>query len=192
MSETITSAPTNQYLTSTVMALIETCRKDVSVAPILADALQEAGYESGTIHALRSPIDSYDFAAWILDNLGVSIGTVKADRLAVAACEVHLSRANGRRRTRLLSLSDIAYAVKCARQKRTYHTVAGGTVANAYSYPAARTMCVVAIRTDGSIRIGITEGTASKGSSVTNQVCGLTVRATDEQFRAWADQSQVS
>jgi hypothetical protein len=190
MNQIITSTDRAQYLTTTVQDLIKTVRRDRSATPILADALQDAGFENPTLTVLRSPIGSYELAEWLFDNLGVEIGTIRQDRLALAACEVNLSRANGRRRTRLLSLSHVAYAIKRARQLGTYYAIGGDTVANKYGYPSSRTMCLVAIRTDGSVRIGIVEGTANKGSSITNQVAGLRSNQSDELFRQWADQGQ--
>ena len=188
MSETITTTDRTQYLTSTVNDLIESAKKDISVAPILADALQDAGYENANIDALRSTIGRYTLAEWLYDNLGLDISTVKADRLTIAASEVQLSAANGRRRVRILGLDRVQGLVRHIRNEQlVWDTTAGETVANKYGYPAHRTMCIIVVRTDGVIRIRITEGTANKGSSVSNQTIGLRANQDSSLFRQWAD-----
>lgn len=100
-----------------------------------------------------------------------------------------LAAANGRRRERTLDMSDCVYAAWSAiRLIDGWYACGGATVANAYNYPAVRTVCVAAVRTDGSVRIGVARANAQKGSSLTTPVTGLRVNAPAEQFRNWADQ----
>lgn len=78
-----------------------------------------------------------------------------------------LAKANGKRRTRILSESDVVDCILSAAQEdgNGYSWDAGTTVANAYRYPAIRTVCVAARRSDGSVKVGIATGNAQKGSS---------------------------
>jgi hypothetical protein len=82
------------------------------------------------------------------------------------ALEPALSRANGRRRERILTLQQChACAIGAYRSDSGWSTIAGEPVANAYGYASSRTCCVAARRKDGKVKIGVATGRASKGSS---------------------------
>ncbi len=97
-----------------------------------------------------------------------------------------LRDANGRRRERTLSYEDVVACVRRAR-KCGWCAVGGGTVANAYKYPAWQTVCFVAVRSDKNIVLRIGLVSARKSSSLTNPFCGLSITASAQQFRDWAD-----
>lgn len=98
-----------------------------------------------------------------------------------------LKEANGFRRIRTLTYSDVISCIKKARSNKTWHAIGGGRVANCYKYPAVQTVCVAAVRSDGKIRVAIGTARASKGSSLTNPLTGLTARSSDEDFLQWAN-----
>jgi len=101
-----------------------------------------------------------------------------------------LSRANGSRRVGTIYMDDVIHAIKKASEKG-YCWTAGAVVANAYGYPAVRTCCVAARASDGTIRVGIAQGNAQKGSSPITPVCGAGIRRGShhlaDNLRAWAD-----
>lgn len=99
---------------------------------------------------------------------------------------VQLQAANGRRRERTLSYENVLYCVNMAR-KHGWYAVGGGTVANAYKYAAYQTACLVIVRSDKKIVVQIGVVSARKGSSLTNPFCNLTIKASAQQFREWAD-----
>lgn len=99
-----------------------------------------------------------------------------------------LDRANGKRRKRTLKLEDCLYCAKRALLSRDgWSWIAGGTVPLAYGYPSYQTICVAAVRSNGTVRIGVAETSAGRGASPTVPVCGLARNASPEMFRAWAD-----
>jgi len=102
--------------------------------------------------------------------------------------ETDLDRVNGKRRERTLSLES---CINCARRAllddNRWSYVAGGTVANAYSYRSYQTVCVAAVRSNGTVRIGVAVTNGTKGSSPTNPVCGIAKNSDKKTFRAWAD-----
>lgn len=107
---------------------------------------------------------------------------------SVEAIQAALGAANGRRRERTLELNDVLKAVKRARKSVDgWNAVGGGTVANAYGYASSQTAAVVAVGSNGKVRVAVGVVSASKGASLTNGLVGLTARGTKEQFRAWAD-----
>lgn len=108
---------------------------------------------------------------------------------SVEAIQTALKTANGRRRERTLELNDVLRAVKRARRDG-FASDGGGTVANSYKYPAEQTGCVVAVATNGNLRVAIGVLSARKGASVTNQLAGITARGTADDYRAWADAAQ--
>lgn len=109
----------------------------------------------------------------------------------VEAIEAQLARANGRRRERTLTLDDVlALVAEVRKHRRVWGAIGGGNVANSYKYPASQTGCVIAVRSNGEIRVAIGEVPASKGTSVTNRLCGLVSRGTVRQWRAWADEQE--
>src|SRR5271166_5003912 len=117
----------------------------------------------------------------------VQMGEKRFSQLAMAIKQV-----NGRRRERTLTLADCLYvAVKAMTDPDGWYAMGGGHVAHAYGYPSYQTVCVAAIRTDGTIRIGVAQTSGSKGSSMTTPVTGLTKKAKPEAFKAWADAEMV-
>lgn len=115
---------------------------DAGLAPCLADALEESGAEFSTadLAALRSGKPRHDVLGRILaDVLGIRIDIETEDDR------------NPRRRTRRVDADDLAHRVawRAIVQGRAYAVDHGGTVANAYSYPAV---------TDGVLAIARLEG----------------------------------
>lgn len=161
--------------------------QESAAAGSLFDALQESGLSPAKARRLVN--DAIRQAApeqWPAKMLrGLIRGTT------LDALRASLDRANGRRRERTLTLHDVLRCVQRAREDG-WHAVGGGTVANAYSYPAEQTACLVAVRTDGTVRVAIGTTGAKKGNSLTNWASGLTIRSTAEQFRAWADTAEIA
>jgi hypothetical protein len=81
-------------------------------------------------------------------------------RLAITAA---LDAANGKRRVRTLAWGDVCEAIREALTE-TYAFRAAETVANAYPYPAIRTACYAALRSDGRVALAIGTTYATKGS----------------------------
>lgn len=139
---------------------------------VYADALEEFGNYKESIYQRR-------FAKRLEKPLtDKQIEELKAD----------LNRANGKRRERTLSLEN---CIHCAKQalldEDRWSYVAGGTVANAYKYRSYQTVCVAAVRSNGTVRIGVAVTSGTKGSSPTTPVCGLSKNSDRKAFRAWAD-----
>lgn len=106
----------------------------------------------------------------------------------LSGLERQLAKANGTRRNRKLDMTDVLAVIKRARVgEYGMCSLGGGTVGKSYGYRASQTACVAVRRTNGTIRIGFAEVSATEGSSLTTRVCGLTKNAKPEQFRAWAD-----
>jgi hypothetical protein len=118
-----------------------------------------------------------------------TVNRIIRDELAVRAAEPQLAAANGRRRVRTLTTDDIRRAVRIARRDGMC-AVGGDTVAKAYKYLASRTIALIVVRSDGSLRIAIAEGRANAGASITNPICRLTAVAKLPQFVGWADQTE--
>lgn len=162
---------------------------DETLRCALRDAIQETGVSGATAERRVAKIvrDAEDRARspksvkrWLRGSIGL-------DGIRAA-----LDVANGRRRERTLSVEDVIDAVARVRTgKLAWRAVGGGTVANAYGYRSWQTACLIAVRTDGSLRIAIGTTSGSGGASLTNWASGLTARATDAQFRAWADADRV-
>jgi hypothetical protein len=74
-----------------------------------------------------------------------------------------LDAANGKRRMRTLGWGDICEAIREALDD-AYAFRAAETVANAYSYPAVRTACYAARRSDYGVALAIGITSATKGS----------------------------
>ena len=109
---------------------------------------------------------------------------------SVEEIQRQLDATNGARRERTLDLSDVLGCIKYAR-RNGYSWVGGGTVANAYKYAAYQTGCVVAVATNGKLRVRIATLSAKKSASITNQLAGITARGTVADYRAWADAAQA-
>ena len=90
---------------------------------------------------------------------------------AVARIETMLGRANGRRRERLLSMSSVMSCLRDVVEGCEYSGHNGGTVANAYNYPATTTH-VMAARVEGRVFLGITTSDA-KSASPGRAFCAL-------------------
>jgi uncharacterized protein (TIGR02996 family) len=143
---------------------------------VYADALEESGsykescYQRRFAQRLEKPLTDKQIKQLSLD----------------------LDRANGKRRERTLSLEN---CIHCARSALLdddrWSYVAGGTVANAYKYRSYQTVCVAAVRSNGTIRIGVAVTSGTKGSSPTTPVCGIAKNADRKVFRTWADNYSV-
>lgn len=171
-----------------------TLREQVRLAPsedtpvkMLVDRLQELGVKIGPAsnyvalyRLLCLPVDLWPKRTVAALLKGTTLGAVRSQ----------LDAANGRRRERTLTLQEIVGAVRRARTVG-FCVVGGGTVANSYKYPAFQTGCVVAVGSDGRVRVTIGEVSASKGASVSNRLAGLTARATADDYRQWADSVNV-
>jgi hypothetical protein len=107
----------------------------------------------------------------------------------VEQIEAQLKAANGNRRTRTLDLDDVMMAILRAalNADQPYQAVGGGTVANAYRYPAEQVVFGAVRRSDGTVRIAFGVANAQKGSSLTVPLFGLNKNANAAKFRAWAD-----
>lgn len=106
----------------------------------------------------------------------------------VETLQADLRRANGRRRTRTLSLASCINCAKAAIDDvEGYSYITGGHVANSYGYRSYTTVCVAAVRSNGTVRISVALSSGSKGSSPTTPVTGLSKNARPEAFREWAD-----
>lgn len=102
--------------------------------------------------------------------------------------ERQLVRANGNRRARTLTLDQCLNAGVKALQEGYAYT-AGATVANAYRYPAFRTCCLAARKSNGLVRIAVDYNNARKGCSpITPFVPGFRrgISSPDRIMR-WAD-----
>jgi hypothetical protein len=80
--------------------------------------------------------------------------------LAITAA---LNAANGNRRVRTLGLGEVSEAIREALTD-AYAFRAAETVANAYQYPAIRTACYAALRSDYGVALAIGTTHATKGS----------------------------
>jgi len=111
--------------------------------------------------------------------------------VALRKIEVALDRANGRRRTRTVSADAALLAVRGAvRNGRDW--AAGDSVANAYKYPAVRTVALAVRQSDGGVALAVGTASASKGSAPKPRWADLRqVRgesdAVAKAARAWAD-----
>jgi len=96
-----------------------------------------------------------------------------------------LAKANGRRSARTIHFDDV---IACIRRAATegVAVASGGRVANAYKYPAIRTICVAVRRTDGTVRVVVGTADAKKGAGNFGML-GLRSNSKPEQFTAWAD-----
>jgi hypothetical protein len=81
-------------------------------------------------------------------------------RLAITTT---LDAANGKRRVRTLVWEEVCGAIAEALTD-SYAFRAAATVANAYQYPAVRTACYAALRSDGGVALAIGTTYATKGS----------------------------
>jgi hypothetical protein len=81
-------------------------------------------------------------------------------RLAIMTA---LDAANGKRRVRTLGWGDVSEAIREA-FAGTYAFRAAETVANVYGYPAVRTACYAARRSDGAVALALGITSATKGS----------------------------
>lgn len=103
-----------------------------------------------------------------------------------------VTAANGRRRERTLTASECFWCVLKARNdSEGFHWISGGTVANAYKYPATQTAFVAAVGSNGRVRTACGEASASKGTTPTNALCGLSKRAKKADWLRWADAAPV-
>lgn len=109
--------------------------------------------------------------------------------LSVEQLEAMLKAANGRRRSRTLDMDDVMLTILRAalNADQPYQAVGGGTVANAYKYPADQVVFGAVRRSNGTVRIAFAVANAKKGASLTVPLFGLYANAKPEQFRAWAD-----
>jgi hypothetical protein len=82
-------------------------------------------------------------------------------RLAITAA---LDAANGKRRMRTLDWGEVSEAIREALAEKTYAFRAAETVANVYGYPAVRTACYAARRSDGAVALALGITSATKGS----------------------------
>lgn len=174
----------------TAVTLLEALRQqpaDDSTASALSDRLQEVGVKPVSakryvvaVRLRRQPVWQWPEEArkWLLK------GTT-ADAIQTA-----LDAANGRRKVRTLTLSECLETCREARMTG-WGAAAGGTVANSYGYPATQTGFVAAVGKSGRLRWAVGEVPASKGTSVTNRLAGLTSRATAEDWQRWADAVEV-
>jgi hypothetical protein len=109
--------------------------------------------------------------------------------LQIQRLRAEIANANGRRRSRILTLKQcLACADRAATSDDGVAWVSGGTV-DGWKYPSSQTACVAVRRTDGAIRIVVAELTASKDTSPTTRITGLRRNERPKQFRAWADES---
>jgi len=99
-----------------------------------------------------------------------------------------LEMANGRRRTRVLTIEDVLYTVARA-YKDGWAVTASNCVANSYNYSACRTVCVAGKRRDNKIRVGIRVGNAKKGSSPITPIVPGVRRGSNEEIKImeWAN-----
>lgn len=108
------------------------------------------------------------------------------DAIAASAA---LKTANGRRRERTLHLSDVTNCVVRAwRRRGNPATAEGGTVANAYGYPAWRTLCL-AVRSGRRVRVACAVGRANKGASDVTPFGISSARADRAEYQQWARQN---
>jgi uncharacterized protein (TIGR02996 family) len=103
----------------------------------------------------------------------------------------NLEKANGKRRTRTLDESDVINTVIRATEKG-WAWVNGGTVANAYGYPAVTTWILAVKKADGTIAVDAGEGSASKNRSPVCVWKELVLwkpgqSASDARIAAWAE-----
>lgn len=115
----------------------------------------------------------------------------RAVRKKLLAMEAALAEANGRRRVRTLSLASLEFCVREALAD-DYAFRAAEVVANAYGYPAIRTACYAAKRSDGAIILAIGIGWASKGAAPKPRDCNIPQVRPDtprvrQLAREWAD-----
>jgi hypothetical protein len=76
-----------------------------------------------------------------------------------------LHAANGRRRVRTLSTVDVLHTVCMAAIRKSYRVDGGGTVANAYRYPAVQTVCTAICRRGGDVVLLVGTNNATRGSA---------------------------
>jgi hypothetical protein len=170
----------------TAKTLVEAVRQNPKEAvpfKMLVDRLQEVGVnaKSAVKVGWEIRLSSLPVQQWPVDRLRRLLKGTSA-----AAIEAALNAANGRRRERTVTLSEALWACKEARAKG-YAVVGGGSVANSYKYPATQTGFVVAVGSKGQLRWRAGVVSASKGTSVGNQLAGITVRGSVEDWRRWAD-----
>jgi hypothetical protein len=84
------------------------------------------------------------------------------ERVRLAIFEA-LDAANGKRRMRTLAWGDVCEAIREALDD-AYAFRAAETVANVYGYPAVRTACYAARRSDFAVALAIGTTSATKGS----------------------------
>lgn len=150
---------------------------------LLADRLQELGVSgSSAAKWVRALVLRHlPFSEWSERELKALLKGTSLEAINAA-----LTRANGRRRERTLGTSGVLGACLRARLEG-WAVEGGGTVANAYKYPATQTGFACAISSSGRLHWWVDECPASKGTSVSNRLVGLTARATGADWRARAD-----
>jgi hypothetical protein len=167
---------------------------DVGVRVILADALDEIGDQDAAAYQ-RSAADwvgklnkGEACVGWLPGPLVEELYLAFVSPESAVTVTADLKTANGRRRVRTLEPFDIVCAVVYAViDQGGWWPMGGGTVANSYKYPAYRTVCVAARRSDGKVRVSVGVGSARKGASETSPVSFLWKNAGPEAFRRWAD-----
>lgn len=179
-SDLVTTDPTASALVSAIRAN----PRESAPASALTDRLIELGVTPATAHKYVHSLvlDLLPITDWPAADLSKLLRGTSLD-----AIRTSLDAANGRRRTRTVSLSQALHACRRARINKGAAWVGGGTVANKYGYPSQQTGFLAALAGNGKLRIVAGVCSANKGSSVTNQLIGLTKAATVEQFRDWAD-----
>jgi hypothetical protein len=95
-----------------------------------------------------------------------------------------ISKANYRRRVRRIDMSDVAQALREARRSGIGY-VSGGTVANAYKYPAS-TAAVAAVRIPGGYYVRAGSHDARRGSSQVTWFGPDSCR--ERHLRGWREQ----
>jgi len=150
---------------------------------VLADRLHELGvkYDRAYREARQIALNSMNPCLWPMADLKKLLrGTTSLEIRA------GLEMANGRRRERIVTLASALDACRLAR-KYGYDVRSGGTVANSYGYRAYQTGFVVAVSSTGKLVWRARQISATRGTSVSNQLTGLPINATANQWRWWAD-----
>lgn len=125
----------------------------------------------------------------------IELGLSQREAVALAehlpTMRENVSRVNGRRRTRLITVRDAVRVVLwMVRSPYGWESEDGGSVANAYGYTATRSIVLAVGRTDGTVELCYGEINAKKNTSLTRWATGLNENAPAEKFAAWADSRQ--